>query len=142
MLLIGFKMASPKITTEVENAILQWNETDVENSDFGARVFLFRRKEFGHIHQNGDLDIVFGKQMTAELLQHKFVKQHLYVPSVGITYSVSSEDKLSFAVSLLRFSYLIHSINANKNDTVSQVIFENEMAKLPESLSSIYFKPK
>lgn len=131
-------MAKPKIITEIENIILQWDGTSVGNGDFGATTFLYREEEFGHIHKNGDLDITFGKQITTELRQMNLAQKHLYVPETNITYLVSNEEKLPFAISLLRFSYLSHSIKANENDTVSQNIFEREMAKLPESLSSIY----
>jgi len=49
-------MANPKITTEIENVILQWKETSAGNGDFGARTFLYRGKDFGHIHKDGDWD--------------------------------------------------------------------------------------
>lgn len=137
-------MAKPQIITEIEHIILQWNETSIGNGDFGATAFLYRAKEFGHIHQNLDLDIVFGKQITAELLQRNLVQKHLYVPETSISYHVSNEEKLQFACSLLRFSYLIHFKNAHENENggVADNVFESEMAKLPESLSSIYLKLK
>ena len=131
-------MKKSTVITEIENVILRWNDTRIEDGDFGARAFLYRGNEFGHIHKDGDLDIVFGKQLTAELLRKKLVQKHLYVPDVGVTYEVSSEEKIPFAVSLLRFSYLIHFIHANENDTYAQNIFEAELAKLPESLSAVY----
>lgn len=133
-------MTKPKMMTEIENEILKWDETNIGKGDFGASAFLYRGKEFGHIHKDGTLDIVFGKQLTVELLQQKLVQKHLYVPNAAITYSVSNEEKIPFAISLLRFSYLIHFIKANKNDTIAKRIFESEMAKLPVSLSSIYLK--
>lgn len=134
------KIMRPKIPTEIENVILQWYKTSIGNGDFGARTFLYHRKEFGHIHKNGDLDISFNKKITTELLQKNLVQKHLYVPETSITYNVTSEEKVPFALSLLRFSYLIHFIKTNENDTVSQSIFESELAKLPEILSSLYMK--
>lgn len=126
-----------KIIGEIERIILQWDETSAGAGDFGARAFLVQQKEFGHIHRNGDLDIVFGKTITKALLEKRLVKMHSYVPEVGITYTVSSEEDVPFSVSLLRFSYLIHFIKSNGNNAASQNIFKSEFAKLPESLSSI-----
>ncbi len=126
------------MTADIENEILKWDETSIGKGDFGAKTFLYRGKEFGHIHKDGTLDIVFGKQLTAELLQQKLVQKHLYVPDAAVTYKVSGEEKIPFAVSLLRFSYLIHFIKDNENDMTAKRTFESEMAKLPESLSSIY----
>lgn len=123
--------------TDIENTILQWNETSAKDADFDARAFLFQKKEFGHIHRNGDLDIVFGRNITTELLLRELVQKHNYVPKVGITYSVTSEEKYSFAISLLRFSYLIHFIKANIDNANLQNIIDEELAKLPEELSSL-----
>ncbi|MFD2918879.1 luciferase family protein [Terrimonas rubra] len=135
-------MENSKIITEIENTVLKWEETSTGNGDFGAITFLYRGKEFGHIHKTGDLDISFGEQMTEELLKKKLVKKHLYVPKTNITYPVLNEEKLPFAISLLRISYLSHYIKANEKDMFSQGIFESELAKLPERLTSVYLKQK
>lgn len=132
-------MTKPEVTSEIENVILQWDETSVRNGDFGARVFLFQNKEFGHIHNNGDLDIVFGINITAELLRQNLVQKHLYVPKTSITYRVLSSEKIPFAISLLRFSWFL---NAFINNAISPSILENELSKLPENLSSVYLKQK
>lgn len=133
-------MTTQKIITELKNVILQWDKTSTGNGDFGATTFLYRRKEFGHIHHNGELDIAFGKTITAALRQANLVQKHLYVPGTSISYPVSSEERLPFAISLLRFSYLIRFKSANEHDSASESTVEREMSKLPESLSSIYLK--
>jgi uncharacterized protein YqgQ len=140
MLIIHNKMGKSEIITEIERAILKWDETSIGIGDFGAVTFLYKGKEFGHIHKNRDLDITFGEKMTKELLNRNLVQKHLYVPKTNITYPVSNEERLPFAISLLRMCYLNHYIIINKGDTISQEIFEKELAKLPESLLSIYVK--
>ena len=99
--------------------------------------FLFRHKEFGHIHNNGTLDIIFSENIAAQLLQKNIVQRHSYVPKVGVTYIVSSEDKILFALSLLQFSYLL---KAKENNAMALDLFETEWNKLPKSLSSITLK--
>ena len=124
----------------MEDTILEWADTSVGTGDFGATAFLFRGKEFGHIHQNGDLDITFGAGITTELLKNNLVEKHLYVPKTNITYPLRNEEKLEFGISLLRMSYLSLVKNLNQSDADSQRLFEQELAKLPEHLSSIYLK--
>jgi hypothetical protein len=130
-------MAISKFTTEIENLVSQWSGTTVGNGNFGSRTFLFQSKEFGHIHKNGDLDIVFGKKITGELRQRNLVQKHLYTPETAITYPVSNEEKIPFALGLLKFSYLIHWLKANELDSVGRATIKSELAKLPESLRSI-----
>jgi hypothetical protein len=135
-------MITSAITSTVENVVLQWNEASAGDGDFGARTFLYRRKEFGHIHWSGDVDIVFPKRIAAALVKRELVKKHFYIPDAGITYSVRGEEEIPFAISLMRFSYLIHFAKANGSDSLSQTVFKNEISKLPEELSSIYFEQR
>ena len=130
-------MEKTNLITRIENTILQWDETSIGIGDFGAIAFLYRGKEFAHIHKNGDLDIDFGKKITSELRQKNLVQRHLYVPETSITFRVLNEEQLPFAVSLLRFSYLGHFKKANANDVAAQKIMEQEAAKLPESLRAM-----
>lgn len=126
--------------TAIENEILTWDKTNIGKGNFGATTFLYRRKEFGHIHHNGDLDIDFGKEITRELLEKHLVQKHLYVPATSITFRVTNKEKLSFAISLLRLSYLVNLIKDNKEETIVPNILEQELAKLPEDLRLIYLK--
>ncbi|QXV63963.1 DUF5519 family protein [Mucilaginibacter sp. 21P] len=123
----------PSITTRVENIILRWAGTSARNADFGARAFLIRGKEFGHLHPDGTLDIMLGKSLTLALLKTGLVQKHLYVPDAAVTYQISSDEKLAFAISLLRFSYLANA----RHSIIPPTEFAVELAKLPESLSSI-----
>lgn len=126
----------------IENAVLQWEETSAEDGDFEARRFLYRKKEFGHLHDYGDLDIFFNKQIQAALLLAKLVQPHKFIPKSGITYTISSEDDIPFALSLLRFSYLLHFFKVHTDKVTENKLLDSELAKLPESLSALYRKQK
>ncbi len=52
-----------KIITQIESIILSWDDVTTGTHDMGGREFLFRKEEIGHMHWNGDLDILFGKQL-------------------------------------------------------------------------------
>jgi len=131
------RMEKINLITRIENIILQWDETSIGKGDFGSIAFLYRGKEFAHIHKNGDLDIDFGKKITSELRQKNLVQKHLYVPETSITFRVWNEEQLPFAVSLLRFSYLGQFIKASANDAAAQKTMQQGAAKLHESLQAI-----
>jgi hypothetical protein len=107
---LPFKIMKPhiqKMIAEIEAKVLTWNGVRSGDHRMGAREFLYGKKEIGHIHWNGDLDIVFGKQITEKLLKRKSVQKHAYVPDVAITFKIKSDDDILFALSLLRYSYLL-----------------------------------
>lgn len=118
------------LIAQLEQIALLWNDVTVGVHAMGGKEFLYRSKEIGHIHWNGDLDILFGKPLTAELLKHNLVKQHQYVPAAAITFPVLREEDLPFAASLLRFSYLIHAKKATADNEQLTSEVNGELGKL------------
>jgi hypothetical protein len=107
---LPFKVTRPhiqKIIAVIEAKVLTWNGIRSGDHRMGAREFLFGHREIGHIHWNGDLDIVFGKQITESILKRKPLQRHAYLPGVAITLKIRSDNDISFAVSLLRYAYLL-----------------------------------
>lgn len=114
------------LITQIERILLSWDDVTVESHNMGGKEFLYRKKEIGHIHGNGDLDIFFDEPLTDELLKHNLVQQHKYVPSAAVTFPVLLEKDIPFAISLLRFSYLIHTkkVTSNNEQITSDVNVE------------------
>ena len=107
---LPFKVTKPhvqKIITEIETKVLTWSGMCSGDHSMGAREFSYGKKEIGHIHWNGDLDIVFGKRITERLLKRTEVQKHAYVPDVAITFKITGDDDIPFALALLRYSYLL-----------------------------------
>jgi hypothetical protein len=107
---LPFRIVKPRVQkriAEIEAKVLTWNGVRSGNHRMGAREFLFDNKEIGHIHWNGDLDIVFGKQITERLLERKSVQKHTFVPDVAITFKIRGDGDILFAMALLRYSYLL-----------------------------------
>ncbi len=104
------------LITQIERIISLWDEVTAKRHNMGGKEFLYCKKEIGHIHWNGDLDILFDKPLTDELLKHNLVQQHKYVPSAAVTFQVLREEHIPFAISLLRFSYLIQAKKATSNN--------------------------
>ena len=126
------KANTQKLITQVKEKVLLWDEVSTGIHTMGGVEFLFREKEIGHIHWNGDLDIKFGKRLTEELLIQSIVQQHKFVPSVAITYPLLSNENIPFAFLLLRLSYLIQQkkVASNKDLISHQIETELEAIKL------------
>ncbi len=114
---------------QIENEVLSWSKITMGENTFGGIDFLFDKKEIGHIHWNGDMDILFGKKLTAEFLEHNFVEEHKYVPNRAITYPVLSEENVPFAISLLRFSYLLKIKKESGNNSQLKNNIKTELSK-------------
>jgi len=127
-------MNTTKLIAAIEEIVLEWENTAKGVNAFGGIAFLVHQKEFGHIHKNGDLDIVYGKEITSRLLENKLVKMHQYVPNEAISYPVSGENSISFAVTLLRFSYLLHLKETKQGNNCFDGALDNELEKLRKDL--------
>jgi hypothetical protein len=74
--------------------------------NMGGREFVWQEKEIGHIHWNGDLDILFSKKIRDVLIAHQLVEVHKWVPDSGwTTFKVKNEKDLEQAFDLLQLSY-------------------------------------
>jgi hypothetical protein len=105
---LPFKVTRPhiqKIIAVIEAKVLTWNDIQSGDHRMGGRKFLFGHREIGHIHWNGNLDIVFGKQITERILKRQRLQRHAYLPGVAITLKIRSDNDILFALSLLRYAY-------------------------------------
>jgi hypothetical protein len=132
-----FRLTKPRVQewiAEIERIVSKWPDVTSEIHAMGGIGFLFQRKEIGHIHWNGDLDIVFGRELTEKLLQSGKVQQHRFVPSAAVTFSLSNEEDIDFAVTLLRFSQLRIIQRKKMDDDAVKNHFESELKNLPSDL--------
>ena len=80
----------------------------------GGIIFRYLKKEIGHMHWNGDLDILFKRNTKSKLMSFKRVEQHAWLPRSGwITFKVKSETDIKLTMDLLVFS-LIDKIKKNE----------------------------
>jgi hypothetical protein len=127
---LSFKLTRPSIQiliTKIAKTVKDWNGVTTGVHMMGAMEFLIQQKEFGHIHWNGDLDILFGKPLTAELLKLNLVQRHKFVPEIAITYPLGNSDSISFAILLLRFSYLVHLKKQSADNPAVVARTQNEL---------------
>ncbi|HTJ48264.1 MAG TPA: luciferase family protein [Cyclobacteriaceae bacterium] len=135
-----FKVSKPeiqKLIGEIENTIVEWPGLYTAIHEMGGVVFLYDQTEIGHIHWNGNLDIVFGKHLTSQLLRLGKIKHHNFLPESAITFQVVNREDIPFAISLLQFSYLRLLRKIGDNALMIEAYIENEIIKLPEELKMI-----
>lgn len=100
---------------KIENLLSAFDHVTIANHKMGGREFLLNGKEIGHIHWNGDLDILFTKNIRDSLIQQNLVQTHKWVPDSGwTTFKVTDESHIEKAIELLRLSYMFQLKRKNK----------------------------
>jgi len=138
---LAFKLVKPttqKWIGEIEQIVLKWLGVTSEIHPMGGVEFLFHRKEIGHVHWNGDLDIVFGKKITEELLKTGKVEQHKFVPLSAVTFPLINKESIDFGTKLLRLSYLRMLRIKALHDPAIKNFVELELETLPSELKSLF----
>jgi Family of unknown function (DUF5519) len=92
---------------EIENEVLSWEKTSAYLHKYGGIQFNFDKKEIGHIHGNGLLDILFSKEVKVKFVQEGRVKEHhIFKDSGWISFYIRTTEDKQFAIELLRQSYV------------------------------------
>lgn len=135
-----FRLTKPRVQgwiDEIERIVLKWPGVTSEIHAMGGIGFRFHRNEIGHIHWNGDVDIVFGRELTEKLLRSGKVQHHRFVPSAAVTFSLKGEEDIGFAVTLLRFSQLRIILRKKAGDDAATSYLESELKNIPSELRSL-----
>ena len=91
---------------EIEDEVLSWNEISLRMHKYGGIQFDINKREIGHIHGNGLLDILFSREDKARFMAYGRVQEHHVFKNSGWVslYIQTSEDR-DLAIQLLRYSY-------------------------------------
>ena len=101
---------------EIENEVSGWEGVTICAHKFGGLQFDAFRKEIGHIHGNGLLDILFTRRIKEQLVSEGKAKEHHVFKNSGwISLPVTNETEKNTAVELLRLSYsrIVEGKNTN-----------------------------
>ena len=91
---------------EIENEVLSWKQTSLQLHKYGGIQFNLGGREIGHIHGNGLLDILFSKDIKAQLIKGGRAKEHhIFKNSGWISFYIRTHDESLVAIELLRESY-------------------------------------
>jgi Family of unknown function (DUF5519) len=92
--------------SRLEAALREWPRVDVAPHRFGGLEFRVDRREIGHVHPSGMLDIPFPMRMRRELVASGRAVAHQMLPNTGwVTFRIRSEHDLPAAIALLRLNY-------------------------------------
>lgn len=90
----------------VETAVLAWPGVTTKIHRFGGTEFNLGKREIGHLHGNGLLDIPFPKAIRDEVVQSGAAQPHHIFPHSGwVSVYLRSEADVPGAVTLLRRNY-------------------------------------
>jgi len=91
---------------EIEKEISEWQGVQVGLHKYGGLEFRFNNREFGHIHSNGILDILFTRAIKEKVIQAYHAKEHHVFPLSGwISFYINSISDKEYALELLKLSY-------------------------------------
>jgi len=97
---------------EVRQAVKTWSDTGESRHRFGGLEFRVFRREIGHIHSNGLLDIYFPMARRNELVAANIVEKHHVFPASGwISFYIRKPEDVATAIALLKESYQRHVTN-------------------------------
>lgn len=91
----------------LEEKALSWDGVSISLHKFGGTQFNFNKREIGHVHSNGIVDILFDRETKRNLiLEGKAEEHHVFKKSGWISFYIKNEADVELAISLLRKSYL------------------------------------
>jgi hypothetical protein len=91
---------------EIEEEVLSWQDTSIHFHKYGGIQFDIAKKEIGHIHGNGLVDVLFSKEVKMQYLQTSRVQEHHVFKNSGwVSLWVRSGEDRQLAVEMLRRSY-------------------------------------
>jgi hypothetical protein len=92
----------------IEDEVLSWKDTTVSIHKYGGLQFNVHKKEIGHLHSNGLLDVVYSRKIKTMLMKEGRVSDHhLFKKSGWISFYIASLEDKDYAIKLLMLSYSI-----------------------------------
>lgn len=90
----------------IEAIILSWPGVTVKVHRFGGTEFTLGRREIGHLHGHGLLDIPFTRAIREEVVRAGLAQpHHIFPKSAWVSFWVRAEADVPNAVALLRRNY-------------------------------------
>lgn len=90
----------------IEEELLTWEGVNISLHKFGGTQFNYHKKEIGHLHSNGILDILFDKKTKQKLMLDGEAKDHhIFKKSGWISFYIEQEADVIIANKLLKIAY-------------------------------------
>ena len=99
-------MARQDHGARLDAVLSQWPGVESSPHRNGGVEFRVDRREIGHFHPSGNLDLPFPVRMRRELVAAGRAEAHHSLPTTGwVTFRVRTEHDLPAAIDLLRMNY-------------------------------------
>jgi len=100
----------PKYIDDIEGEVLRWPGVDKSIHKYGGLQFNFNRRELGHIHSNGLLDMRFSRAIKEKLLaEGRATEHHIFKKSGWISFYIRDYSDALYALELLKRAFLQNS---------------------------------
>ncbi|WP_240615429.1 luciferase domain-containing protein [Pedobacter paludis] len=91
----------------LEEKVVSWEGVSISLHKFGGTQFNFNKKEIGHVHSNGILDVLFDQETKKHLMgKGEAEEHHVFKRSGWISFYIKSDTDVELALALLKKSYL------------------------------------
>ncbi len=99
-------MAHQDLGARLDAVLREWPGVETSPHRFGGLEFRVDRREIGHLHPSGTLDLPFPVRMRRELVAAGRAEAHHMLPNTGwVTFRLRTEHDLAAAIALLRLNY-------------------------------------
>ncbi len=99
-------MGQLNFSTRLEHVVREWNGVEISPHRFGGVEYRVGRREIGHLHPNGTLDLPFPMRIRRELVAAGRAVAHHMLPNTGwVTFRIRTEHDVPSALALLRLNY-------------------------------------
>jgi len=91
---------------EIEAEVLQWENTTAKIHKYGGLQFDCGRKEIGHIHSNGLLDMLLNRSVKQTLMADGRIEDHHSFKNTGwISFYIRNPEDKKYAIQLLKLGH-------------------------------------
>lgn len=91
---------------EIEYEVLSWKKVSPHLHKYGGVQFDVDKREIGHLHSNGLLDILFSREDKAHFMSNaKVMDHHVFKNSGWVSLHIRTREDKDLAIGLLRYSY-------------------------------------
>lgn len=110
-------MGRLNLGARLESVVGSWPGVETSPHRFGGLEFRVDRREIGHVHPSGMLDVPFPVRVRRELVAAGRADAHHMLPNTGwVTFRIRTEHDVPAAIDLLRMNYdRLCGTNAKRN---------------------------
>ncbi|WP_277554003.1 luciferase family protein [Halobaculum limi] len=124
-----------QIEQEIVSQVGEWDGVEVVEKQRGATEFRLGEEDFGHIDDDGSLDLPLSTALRSALVDAGRTEPHpVYKRTGWTTYWIDGEDDVDEAVELLRLAYVYYAFKAAKrtgdDSRVADIDIDVELASV------------